>query len=251
MPKIPVPTSQNPAYLKIQSFILDDDLRGWVGSLQELTDDSPAWHSRMLSRTTTNPHYDLALDSLSALACPHLKGGRIKLWVPDAVSAHRQELRRKWMPVVLEAATQHRTHLPAELSAFLGSVALDEAWRTMLESETETRILANALLAYVDARAPRFSSARQKSTLVQLRAAVDPMVLEILNDWLKPIKPWTILPSSDELLSCCFGQGFSAIHSLVGDDLCAVVNQERPSFLAGLCPAQSTIRPVSLPDLQA
>jgi hypothetical protein len=237
-----------PGLIRTRSVILDDGLQSWVASLAGLDSDSRHWHLRALSRTNINPHYDITIDVLSELGCPHLKGGRLTLWQPGGLSAAQKKLRGAWMPKLLALATEHRLHLPAEISAFLGGVSIDGSWRELIASEEGSYVLANALLAYVDARAPKFTSARQKATMVQLRKEIDPMVLNILQDWYGQDTLLTRLPSTRDVLASCFGPSFSALYAVVNEDVCAAVAQQRPPFLPGLCPAQEIQQSAPLPD---
>lgn len=97
--------------------------------------------------------------------------------------------------------------------------------RETVEKESGARILAVALLLYVQAH--------WDEDLLDVAAA--PVVVDLLNAWIAPAERWTNLPRHLDVATHLFGNAWTLLD--LGNDFYTgvVVAREKPPFLPGLC----------------
>lgn len=189
---------------------------------------------------------------LARLGCPYLTSVGTIRW-PDLAPADA-EAAQDCIVELLAAFVRARSEMQesdSDAISVLASLITHGWWRSCLESESGSHILAAAVLNYVEFHSPD----------VELSHATQPVVLEMLNAWVRPVKPWTEIPLGGIVAGHLFGEqwpSFALPDSCFDPDAdyadtrvlaSLIVLRDRPPFLPGLCHAAGAVQDIKLPDL--
>lgn len=186
--------------------------------------------------------YDERGASCAMLRCPCQIDGKLRLCKAGRATAVLASCHVRLLKALMPVHEDN----PSMVSSLLGGISLNGGWRSFLETEDDTYVLAHALLVYLQTYAPGF----------KLDAHIASSVCTILNEWLVPALPWEGLPGAAELARRLVGETWCSLalpdklDQIVSHRECAgdLLAEQRPPFLPGLCPAQSIVEAELLPE---
>jgi hypothetical protein len=148
---------------------------------------------------------------------------------------------RKCLPQLLSKILP-KPYRGDDLTSILIGLSNCNGWKTSTKSETRAYEMAAAILNFVD----YFWEDSH------LEKAAEPLVCQMLNEWLKPHLTWTMLPSAGVVCQHMFSAAWCDLALPEGcfDPIATdnnvygigeLVYRERPPFLPGLCSEQDVV----------
>jgi hypothetical protein len=208
------------------------------------TDLFLAGHARFRAGKTRS-RARLGVGFVKLLGCGDLLYTNTKSTINITESSNLEAIQRS-LPSLLVAIGKNPT-APVDATFLLAALNRHQCWKICLEKEESAYILADRLIAYVETYTDDFYP----------DAAAKNDILALLNDWLKPVSPWKVLPTAHCVCLHMFDPLWCILRLPSENDFLTasasfedmyinnIINQELPPFLPGLCPAQ--IIPLSVP----
>jgi hypothetical protein len=191
----------------------------------------------------------LQKEHLMAWGCPYIDGDVVKY---TALLENDKTSFADEIPAILVDVVAHLPNNAMGLSSLMGGLARSGCWRACLRTIEGAHALAVAICYFIDTLE---ESAR-------LDKDVESDVLEIINAWLEPRRPWSKIPPVIAVATALFGSWWC---DLALDDIVQgppgqchwedvnftahVIAKDRPPFLPGLCPIQIDAELEHLPDM--
>jgi hypothetical protein len=161
--------------------------------------------------------------------------------VPETVTASSAQV-RYYIPRLMAKSTHCDSGGTAGISVLLSGVGRHDLLPVFQEKEDDSYALAVGILLFIQTCANHYD----------LDVSIKPVVCDLLNSWIKPAVEWKSLPNADEVARCFFGDVWRVFATSINNDggeimVGEMVRDERPPFLPGLCPSQSTSMSAPLP----
>lgn len=191
-------------------------------------------------------HIDKQL--LHQLGCPYQYGPGIvtpgcAMAAPNVASAC---LSRLLIALVQRADPDH----VFDVMSVLNGIGRAKCWGDCINSEDGAYAIAGGSVWFIQCFL----------TTSELCQSTGHQVVAMLNEWLKPVTPWAVLPTKLDACEHMFGAPWCHFRLPVADkegsrptelDPSSLIRLERPQFLPGLCQVRSHTELPILPEIES
>jgi hypothetical protein len=193
----------------------------------------------------------------AALGCPHVIYMRSKdwtdnnnfdMWLRVQQPAEHYPAAGAALMKILDATKKQALRFEEEISMLDGLVR-DNHWKLCLENPSLRYAFVRSIIFFSEMIA--MGEQIQFDGRWCLLTEVRPVVYGMLNAWLRPLEPYTAMPSAEELTRAMFGNAWCdlMLDAVRAGGVGDLIRSQKPPFLPGLVIAQAEAPSMTLPEI--